>query len=93
MFTYISGKITGTKDFYQRFNAAEEKLLRQGYTPINPVKNVPKGMSWEYYMRQDIIKLLQCDTIYMLKGWRSSRGARLELLIAKKLKFKVIYEN
>lgn len=93
MHIYISGKVTGTNDFYERFAEAEEKLLRVGYIPINPVRNAPMGKSWEYYMRQDLIKLLCCDSIYMLKGWRSSKGARLERYIARKLGFKIIYEH
>ena len=73
--------------------SAEEKLIKMGYSPINPVKNAPGGQTWEYYLRNDIIKLMCCDSIYMLKGWRSSRGARLEHYIAKKLGFKIIYEH
>ena len=60
---------------------------------VNPVKNVPLQKSWEYYMRTDIVKLMCCDSIYMLKGWRSSKGARLERYIARKLGFGVIYEH
>lgn len=92
MHIYISGKITGSTDYYARFMEAEDKLIKQGYSPVNPVRNAPADMSWDYYMRNDIIKLMCCDSIYMIKGWRSSRGARLEHYIAKKLGFKIIYE-
>ena len=92
MHIYISGKVTGLKDYYARFEKAENDLIKMGYSPINPVKNAPYGKSWEYYMRTDIVKLMCCDSIYMLKGWRSSKGARLERYIAKILGFKIIYE-
>lgn len=93
MHIYISGKITGTKDYYARFEKAENDLIKMGYAPINPVKNEPEGKDWEYYMRQDIMKLMCCSGIYMLKGWRYSRGAKLEFKIAKNLGFKIIYER
>ena len=93
MFIYISGRISGTTDFFARFKAAEEKLVKMGYAPLNPVLNEPMGETWEYYMRSDIKKLMECNAIYMLKGWWKSRGARLEWLIARSLKFKVIYER
>lgn len=93
MHIYISGKVSGTTDFYKRFEEAESYLSKLGYVPINPVKNAPSYQTWEYYMRNDIIKLMCCDSIYMLKGWRRSRGARLEHHIAKKLGFKIIYEH
>ena len=93
MHIYISGKVTGTKDYYARFAEAENNLIKMGYVPVNPVRNAPLNKTWEYYMRQDIIKLLCCDSIYMLKGWRFSRGARLEHQIAKKLGYKIIYEH
>lgn len=93
MHIYISGRVSGTSDFYKRFAEAEEKLLRQGYSPVNPVKNAPLNKSWEYYMRQDIIKLMCCDSIYMMIGWKKSKGARIEHDLAKKLGLRIIYEN
>lgn len=93
MHIYISGKVTGNVGYYAQFMEAEQKLIKMGYSPVNPVKNVPGGQTWEYYLRNDIIKLMCCDSIYMLKGWRSSKGARLERYIARKLGFKIIYEH
>ena len=93
MHIYISGKVTGNVGYYAQFMEAEQKLIKMGYSPVNPVKNVPLQKSWEYYMRTDIVKLMCCDSIYMLKGWRRSRGARLERFIARKLGYKIIYEH
>lgn len=90
---YISGPITGTTDYYQRFKKAETDLLKIGYVPINPIENETVGMSWTYYMKSDIKKLMFCDKIYMLKGWRRSRGALLEWFLAVVLKYEVIYER
>ena len=35
---YISGPITGTDDFYERFMKAEEMLSSEGLSIVNPVK-------------------------------------------------------
>lgn len=92
MTIYISGKITGNKNFLCDFLNAENKLktLYPEAKIINPINTI--GDSWCDYMKQDIIKLLNCSAIYMLKGWRRSKGARLEYRIAKALEFKIIYE-
>lgn len=34
------------------------------------------------YMRTDIAALLDCDAIYLLPGWRRSKGAAVELAVA-----------
>ena len=52
---YISGKVTGTTDYKERFNAAAELLSRQdGVEVINPVafsENLPVGSPWLDYMK------------------------------------------
>ena len=35
---YISGPITGTADYIQRFAKAEDELTKQGFSVINPSK-------------------------------------------------------
>lgn len=92
---YISGKITGTTDYMERFEAVENRLKEQGYKVLNPAKfnaSLPQDTKWEVYMRQSIKYLMLADTIYMLKDWEESNGATLELKIAKMLKMEVIYE-
>lgn len=52
---YISGPITGTEDYKQRFRAAELELKERKHIPINPAKvnaTLPaKHTSHEEYMR------------------------------------------
>lgn len=43
-------------------------------------------------MKEDICRLTLCDSIFMLKGWWRSKGARLERHIAKVLGMKIIYQ-
>lgn len=65
---YISGKITGTTDFVERFARAESRLKLQGWRVINPVKKCrhinPNTTEWHHYMRRDIRLLTRCDALY-----------------------------
>lgn len=92
MKVYISGAVSDDENFREKFSKAEKLLLSQGYEVVNPVKDEEDGHTWEYYMRKDIVKLMSCDCIYMLKDWYLSKGAGLELHIAKKLNMERMYE-
>lgn len=90
---YISGPITGyeTEERIEAFAAASARAEAMGYKAVNPMKDQPEGWSWEEYMRRDIEKLCKCDAIVMMRGWEHSRGAMLELEIAKALEMEVFY--
>lgn len=93
---YISGKITGTTDFVERFARAESRLKLQGWRVINPVKKCrhmnPKTTLWSEYMRVCIRLLTRCDAIYLLRGWRQSKGAIIEQRLAVDLDMDIITE-
>ena len=79
---YISGPITGTEDYMERFARAEEWLTEHGYEAVNPAKEnakLPEGTTWKQYMGEALRMLMNCEKIFMLKGWSKSRGATLEL--------------
>lgn len=85
---YISGPITGTKDYLEKFEDIETALvlIHQGVEVINPAKvnaNLPESTTWEEYMRMSLCMLSMCDGIYMMEGWQQSRGANLEYAYAK----------
>ena len=85
---YISGKITGTDDYKERFIKASDKISKRGDIPINPVefcKDIPVESPWEIFMRRCVSKIPECDKIYLMRGWSDSRGAREEYAIAKML--------
>lgn len=78
---YISGAITGTDDYMERFAKAEKKLTEQGYSVINPAKvnsQLPKDTTHEEYMNMSKCMLGMCDVIYLLNGWEKSCGANEE---------------
>ena len=56
---------------------------------------VLRGMahSWACFMRYDLLALLRCDAIYMLRGWELSHGARLELNVAAAVGLSVMMED
>ena len=92
---YISGSITGTDDFMERFSIAQKKLERDGHDVVNPAlvnSNLPKSTTYSEYMDMSICMLKMCDAIYLLDGWKSSRGANLELIFAMLNDKKILYD-
>lgn len=96
---YISGGMTGVKDYEKHFNDAELFLKSNGFRCINPlnisadVERCVMNPGYGDYMKEDISNLLSCSAIYMLKGWRRSKGAKLERKIAKTIGLEILYEG
>ncbi len=81
---YISGPIKGVVDYLDNFARVETKILHMGYEVVNPCTlKHDHDKSYESYMKEDLKALLDCDFIYMLGGWRKSKGANFELETAK----------
>lgn len=93
---YISGAITGTDDYMERFAKAEKELTEQGYSVVNPAKvnaQLPEDTTHEEYMKISICLLDMCDSIYMLKDWNKSYGANCELGFAIGENKTIIFEK
>lgn len=93
MTTYIAGPMTGLPEFnYPAFHAAAEELRAKGVEVENPAENDSgsSGKSWDFYIRLALTQLLKCDTILLLPGWETSRGAVLERHVAEALGMEVI---
>ena len=94
---YISGQITGLPydEAFKKFAKAEKHLKNHGYAVVNPMTHVPHNETWSWfdYMSEDIKLLGKCESIYMLKGWQKSDGARIEYKIAIRKNKKIIYEK
>ena len=85
---YISGKISDLDYHYVqlKFAACEESLKSVGFEPVTPLKNgLPPSASWKEHMRADIALLKTCDSIYLQEDFILSRGAMIELFLARRL--------
>jgi hypothetical protein len=61
------------------------RLRIAGYTVFDPTSHGLEDVSWNDAMRFVIPELLKCDGVAMLPNWRKSRGAKIEVYIARKL--------
>ena len=85
---YIAGPMTGLPEFnYPAFFDAAHRLEAVGVEPINPARiDGREGCSsWLDYMRASLRDVAECDGIAVLPGWQDSRGAALEVHIARSL--------
>lgn len=93
---YISGPISGTDDYLDRFARAEMAVSAMGCAAVNPAAvndRLPEGTSYQCYMDTSLAMLRHCDMIYMTRGWRGSKGARLEKAYADALGIEAAYED
>lgn len=74
---YIAGKITGDKNYRQKFRQAQERLEREGHVVLNPAV-LPEGMTRLDYMRICFAMIDCADEVAFLPDWTKSKGAQLE---------------
>jgi hypothetical protein len=91
---YISGAISGLeKEVYtERFSIMEERLVHFGWKAINPVSMdaLSGEQDWETCMRRDICALMSCSHILPIPGWANSRGATIEVYLARDIGLKCL---
>lgn len=95
---FISGPITGIKDYKDKFNEAEKYLQNNGFVNIiNPAKVAEAlpvdAIKYEDFLKIDLQMLNACSMIYMLKGWDNSKGACKEHEYAINHGIDIIYQR
>ena len=90
---YLCGPMTGLPEFnYPTFLKAAARLRDAGHEVVNPAEldNGETGREWSYYLRRDLLELLTCDSVAVLPGWERSKGATLEVHVARSLGMPVL---
>lgn len=93
---YIAGGIEGLdiKQRKQDFREVEMRLRDEGYVTRNPFDNgLPDDARREDHIRADLKMMLECDEIYMMRGWEWSKGASRERDVALECGLKIRYED
>lgn len=94
---YLSGPISlggslqpnETQAFVDAFAAHAAALRDRGAKVINPCECEPQE-SWEAYMRLGIASVCVSDYVAVLPRWLESRGALLEVFVARQLGIPVV---
>ena len=91
---YLAGPMTGLPELnFPAFTQEAERLRDEGLQVLNPADHgIVDGADWADYLRHDITGLASCERIHLLRGWTKSKGACLEMTIAKALGMTVTYQ-
>lgn len=89
---YISGKLTGINPTEREtlLSAAKTRLTLQGYEVTEPTATDPGNIEQR---KADLLRLLDCNAIFMLTDWELSEKATLEREIAEWLGVSIEYET
>lgn len=86
---YLSGPITGTTDYKERFEEAAFIVQCMGFKPVNPttmfgwLQPLFSICPYRFQVFVDCMVLaIFCKAIYLMKDHDASRGARLEKAVA-----------
>lgn len=96
---YISGAISAPtrsaeRKNIRRFASVEKELTAKGYDVFNPARVTIPNATWEHYLARDLKWIYENrPTIYLLRGWQDSRGARLEVAFAHLLGLVIMLEE
>lgn len=96
MIIYISGPITGTTDFPERFEIAEQivRAVHPEAKILNPVvfcAGIPNGSAHAVYMDKCLEELDKASHIVLMDGWYLSKGCIEEVDRAQELQLKFLF--
>lgn len=86
---YVAGPMSGLPECnYPAFDDASRSLSALGFDVVNPA-NIGRSHfggrtdleddELEFLLAEELSILVGCDSIYLLRGWERSKGARKEL--------------
>lgn len=82
---YVSGPMTGIKDFnYPAFHVVKQELEEAGHEVVSPA-DIPLNDEWEWidYMMVNIASMFEVEGVALLPGWEQSKGVKVEVRIAE----------
>lgn len=74
---YIAGAITNDPLYQWKFHEKARELKERGYIVANPAV-LPPEFPYESLMHMSRAMMEECETVYMLKDWKTSEGAQRE---------------
>lgn len=101
---YIAGPIKGMPDGNRAAFAKAAALFPYAVNPftVDPEHDgdCPPGdasaegiHTYPCHVKYDLKAMLECDAIYLLKGWENSAGARVEFLAAQASGLTILYQD
>ena len=91
---YLAGPMSGLADFnYPTFNRYAKLLRERGHEVFNPAEahDGETGLPLEKYFETDLPEVCRADAVAVLPGWRDSKGAQIEVDLARHLG-KIVYD-
>lgn len=74
---YIAGKITGDKNYKEKFDAVEKLLASRGHSVMNPAwLGNYTGFSWEEYMGVSTSMQRVCEAAVFFAGLARKPGCK-----------------
>jgi hypothetical protein len=96
MTIYLSGPMTGHPEWnYPAFHAAAQRLRTAGHDVFSPAENFGGDVTRPRadHMRKNIEAVLAADAVAVLPGWEQSKGARLEVAVAREIGTPVVFAD
>ena len=89
---YLSGPITGIKNYKGLFLFAEELVKMCDASQVfNPALQIPDSLGYEEAMKRCVRALTDHDIIVMLPDWNVSQGSKVEHEVARACGMDVVY--
>jgi len=98
---YIIGKYTDAKEDNIMKNIEKAKkegirIAKKGYAVICPHTNFlghKEMIGYEKIMKECFVLIKRVDIVYVLNNYKNSKGSKREIILAKKLKKEILYQE